>query len=234
MKTCVLTNNHHLWLLRGFVFCFNRFWSRNHLVQVFGFQPPAFALPANFEFVSLGPQLPAENWTDGLLAMLEYIDDELVLLMLEDYWLRARVDEQALACYRIYMETHSRADRILRLDLSGNRASNRRAQVYTASQELELVSTPPTARYQMSFQAAIWNRELLQSVLVPGESPWQAEVAGSERLCARPDLIVLGAREKVLDYAPVYRGRRGRMNLKHKIPGRLFRELRAAGCLERS
>ena len=80
----VLTNDKHLWLLDGFQYLWNKYCGLP--VTIYGFATPNNLQP-NFNFVSLGEQLPAEKWSNGLLKMLDMIEDDYFILMLEDFWL---------------------------------------------------------------------------------------------------------------------------------------------------
>lgn len=199
IPTYVLTNNHHLWLLYGFIYLWNKYCETP--VTIVGFDEPPPPLSRKFSFLSLGQQLPARQWTDGLLKMLDNIGHNYFILMLEDYWLY-----QYANIRRINDVARLMNDDILRIDLSGNRAS------YKSAVEIApgIVETPPGTPYQMSYQAAIWHKENLRSVLKKGENPWQSEVNGSRRV---GNLRVLGTKPAALYYQPVWRGLQGRWQL---------------------
>jgi hypothetical protein len=82
----------------------------------------------------------------------------------------------------------------------------------------------------MSYQAAIWNRDLLLEILVPKETAQESEVNGTKRLRGRDDIKVLGTLERPLVYQPVYRAHRNRMQL-DKIPAGQLNAMRERGYL---
>jgi len=205
----VLTNDNHLWLLRGFCHLWAKFYSADAPVTVCGYNPPPFALPANFTFRSLGPtNRPVEQWSDGLIQLCHECAYTHFVLMLEDYWLTARTDPRLVHAAWFTLHTSG----WLSIDLSGTRQAGKRARVVGQFAGGEYVETPPGTPYQMSFQAAIWNKARLLEILHPGETPWQVEVDGSQRVDAA-GLRVLGTRPALLHYKPVYRCKRGALNL---------------------
>lgn len=193
----LLTNNNHLWLLPGFTYLWNRYC--NQPVTVFGYDAPN-NLPDNFTFHSLGQQLPASQWSNGLLRLLDNAE-KYFILTLEDYWLYESVD-----MYKITTLSRLINDNVLRVDLSGNRASYKQAIEIMPNMVETFGGTP----YQMSFQAAIWHRDNLRKVLKKGENPWQAEINGSKRV---RNLRVLGTDKALLKYQPVWRSQQKRWQL---------------------
>ena len=89
----VLTNDNHLWLLNGFQYLWNKYCGLP--VTIYGFSEPDNLSPS-FNFRSLGEQLPASQWSDGLLRMLDDIDSDLFILLLEDYWLYEQVERNRI------------------------------------------------------------------------------------------------------------------------------------------
>lgn len=118
----VLTNDKHLWLLRPFAYLFNQFWGA--AVTVAGYGRPEFELPDNFSFVSIAPHnYPANRWSDGLIWVLNHMTRSHVILMLEDYWLNAPVNEGCVAM--MFRYAWQNPD-VLRIDLTADRVTNGR------------------------------------------------------------------------------------------------------------
>jgi len=223
----ILTNDKHLWLLKGFSYCFNLHCPKQ-VVNIWGFGYPDFALPENFQFHSLAENnYPAQRWSTALIEMCNQCDDYF-LFMLEDYWLIDKVD---LAGVNLMFGFIKQDPKALRIDLSGNRAAYVQSQYYDSVNGYDIVETPMRTPYQMSFQAAIWNRELLLSVLKEDETPWEAEINGSARLRNKANIKVLGAKDTLLKYQPVYRTREYKMQL-NKIPKKQLKQLDKVGYLQ--
>jgi len=229
LKICVLTSDNYLWALRPFSFLFNIFWSDRIRVNIFGFREPDFFLPVNFSFVSLrSEQYDHNSWSSGLLDMLDIIKVDHFILMLEDYWLYESVDSKDVADLYDYMVDHPD---VLRMDLSSERNSKRHVKVVDSYQGIQIVEAPPRTSYMMSFQAGIWNTNLMREIIVSHESPWDAEIRGTFRLWERPDMKVLGTRRQPLKYTPAVRRHKNGMNIK-RISRKLVSVMRRRGWLE--
>lgn len=209
MKTYCLTNENHYWLLPAFTHLFKMFWPWQALT-IAGYTRP----PQKFDgvpFYSIAAtNYPVQHWTNGLIEFLDRIQDEYLVLMLEDYWLSAPVRGNVAMLLNVIQSGYF-GDKFLRLDLSADRASH----AYLTHEPVagfDIISTPSYTPYQMSFQAAVWHRRNLLSILVPGETPWEAEINGSIRLRGS-EWLVLGTLQRPVQYTPVYRSKRKQLNL---------------------
>ena len=231
MIVTVFTNDNHLWLLQGFAYLFNRFWGKTQKVRVVGFNLPKFKLPTNFEFYSLGQvNLPATEWSTGIMQYLMDIDDDLVLFMLEDYWLYQPVNTNFVRKLWDGFYYIAGTKRLLRIDLTNDRCSRKQSREYPNKFNFNLIYTPPTTPYQLSFQTGIWDRIWLLDVLQFDEDPWTSEVQGSQRLLGRDDLWVVGTISRPVIYQPVYRTHRQTLQI-DRIPQPIIHELEERGCL---
>jgi len=177
MRVFVVTSDKYLWAVRPFAHLFNSFWSDKQEVVIIGFKRPDFGMPSNFSFYSVGPEnYPQSKWSNSLIEALSYLRDQYFVLMLEDYFICRQVDTQAIEELGIYM-TNERT--ILRADLTTDRlhakGDARDARDIGSHKHYDIIETPHGTPYQMSFQAGIWNRELLLQLLEPGKSPWEVE-----------------------------------------------------------
>lgn len=200
--------------MKGFCYLWNKYCSKFITVAHFN---PTPNLPINFNLILLGEQLPASQWSDGLLKMLDLIGHKHFILMLEDYWLYDYVDIQTVNALGRLIN-----DDILRIDLSGNRAAYNHIVLNNG-----LVETLPGTPYQMSYQAAIWHKDNLRKVLEKGENPWQSEINGSERV---GNLRVLGTKQAVMKYQPVWRSKQKRWQL-DKLNSQDLEYIRTKGWL---
>jgi len=211
MRVIVLTSDKYLHALKPFAWLFNRYWHSFQSVLVAGFTPPSFDLPANFKFHSLGSfaDYPVSRWSNALIKLLDEIKDEAFVLMLEDYWLTRPVNTEAVRmCYDYALQFES----ILRIDLTTDRLFSFGPRYpndvphYGNCGYLDLIKTEPDTAYQMSVMTAVWRRDNLRSVLIPGETPWQLEIDGTARTAKRNDLLVLGTRQWPVKHTLAYRG----------------------------
>jgi len=196
-----------------------------------GFNEPQFKLPRNFDFHSLGTtNLPANEWSTGLMNYLSVCHEELIVLMLEDYWLFRPVNIRLVNSLYDRFSGIANGKKVLRIDLTNDRAVRKQKRPYINQYGYDLIYTPPHTPYQMSYQAAIWDVATLFDCLKVNENPWQSEVNGTERLKHKSDIMVLGTENRPLVYKPVYRSKQNAMKL-DKIPQDIISELEERGCL---
>jgi len=130
------------------------------------------------------------DWSRGVRAMVERVETPAVLVVLEDFLLRRRVDTA---------EVLARVDDFFRLDAAYLRMRpfpppDVRLARFPAVGECE-----PGAPYRASMQAALWRREDLLALLRDGENPWEFEVYGARRSDAF-ERGFYSAHDDVLDY----------------------------------
>lgn len=110
-------------------------------------------------------------WADRCLDHLGQISEPVVLLWLEDFFLRRRVDTSLLLmAVRDFTCLDARVFRLV------SRPAPRQLLTGKYYGELEV-----GAAYRISTQAALWSKEFLKSMIVAGESIWQFEIKGSRR-----------------------------------------------------
>lgn len=196
MKVFVLTSDKYLGALQPFAWLFNRYWSAEQSVVVGGYVPPAFNLPANFDFYSIGDQkdYPVNKWSNGLIKLLEAYPNETVFcLMLEDYWLSRPVNRQAVRMLHDYMIQFGYT---LKIDLMTDRLYAAGMTDYGTCGYLDLIRSDPASQYHMSLMTGLWRRDQLLRFLIPDESPWDVELQGTPRVrAAANDVLVLGTRQ---------------------------------------
>lgn len=196
MRVIIYSSDKTAWALRPFAHFFNLYWSKDQRVSVFGNTAPSFDLPRNFTFASVGAFKPAQQWSNDLIAALRSISDDVICLMMDDYWLNRQVDQLAVKwCYE-YMQA---SPDVIRFDLTTDRLYARGITPYGAIGYLDVIKSDPHSPYNFSLQAALWRRELLLDVLVPNETPWEVEEMGTRRLMSKP-YLVLGTKQSPLHY----------------------------------
>jgi len=199
----VLTNRKHHWLLHGFAYLFNQFWSADQKVTVVSYGKNDLKLPANFGFHSMANEnYPVEKWSDGLIRFLRQINDDVFITLLEDFWLNAPVDtKKVMALYQWMQRTKGTEIEALRLELWRSVRSKKQTRFWGKIRDIPIVTTGSGAKYRMNLQSNIWNAFLLSKVLVPGETPWEVEIKGTERAA---ELNILGVEKTVVNYEPVF------------------------------
>lgn len=190
----VLTSDSYAWLLRGFLHQWNKYDRRS--ITVAGFTHPGKRIIGDTPFLSLGnfKNYPVDRWSDGLIKLLQVTKDDLVEIYLEDYWLMRSTNQQATSWAYEYMRVR---EDVLRMDLSSDRLY---AKSLRDAESIDCVDfIEAKGQYSLSFQASIWRKAALLDVLEPGETPWQTELNGTERVNASP-WRVMGTRQWPVKY----------------------------------
>jgi len=112
------------------------------------------------------------SWSERLLAALSRVHTPYILFLQEDYWLTSPVDTERVEEYVRVME---------RDDLSYIRLLAVPPPGLDSPSDPRLGIIARDSGYRTSTQIALWRREVLSELLVPGESVWQFELEGTPR-----------------------------------------------------
>lgn len=135
---------------------------------------------------------PARDWSNDTIAILKQIPERNVIILLEDYFVYAHPDQQLLDASVELLENKNATF----LRLACFPSDHFEDYAYDVMQDHpEFVVTRKEARYRVNLQAGIWDREKLTQLIVPGESPWAFETAGTKR-SRESNEVYLGVREK--------------------------------------
>jgi len=114
------------------------------------------------------------TWSECLKRGLSAIDNELVLYLQEDYFLKSKVNDNAIFNFAKLM----RSENIDCVHLTDQNTQG----PFTASSPYEgLWTINQESEYRISCQAAIWKREVLSSYIRTYESAWNFEDFGTTR-----------------------------------------------------
>lgn len=233
MKIVVLTSDKHTWLLHGFFHQWSKYANRYAPmeIEVAGFTKIHF-LPKYASFYSIGKfeDYPVQKWSDGLIRYLHSIPDELVLVLLEDYWMMRPINWRAVSVAYSYAMDHKD---IIRFDVAADRAFSRQNRYVETWGILDVCEAK--GEYSLSFQASLFRKDLLLEVLEPGETPWETELHGSQRLNQLPYRVV-GSYQWPLMYSIVMNKGQFDMEGNWMYPPRTlcledWTDLRKASCL---
>ena len=162
MKIIVTTSDAYHHVLPTFFYLFNKYWPGQQ-IELLGYKEPK-KIPDNCKFVSMGEQGTKEEWSTDLRAYFE-LQDEFFIWMMEDTFIKKRVNlEQMNFAYAMCYPT------IGRIDLTKD--VQKREHMVTKE---GLVYAHPKARYRLSTQPSIWNRDFLLTYLQEGMDPWTFE-----------------------------------------------------------
>jgi hypothetical protein len=113
-----------------------------------------------------------KTWSEMLIAALKQIEQDYVLLLLEDYFLLNRVNNDRF--YQLLSIAENTEAAFIRIfPVPG--------PDYDHPEFLEVGIIKKDSPYSISTQATIWNRKVLLRFLRPEESAWDLEIKGSKR-----------------------------------------------------
>lgn len=116
------------------------------------------------------------TWSENLMTLLNQVEEEYVLFMLEDFWLKANVDVKRLQRYEQWMKEDKDIGFICLVHQLDPSAENLMSKEYPDLIEYGL-GTP----YRVTTQGGLWRQDYLQSLLRKHESAWWFEMFGSKR-----------------------------------------------------
>lgn len=212
-RVVCMTADHQMHLLEPYAWLLNKYWVPNPPVLVCGFSEPKFDLPSNFSFWSIGnfDDFPAHKWSDAFIRVLDHLNDELFILMLEDYFIYRQVDTLGITMLADYMRQFTN---VLRIDLQTDRLYAKGGgqylfdyRTYGYCGHLDLIKSDPDSEYHLSLWGSMWRKELLKRFIIHGERAQTIELAGTRRLQEVGDeLLVLGTRQAPLKHTNIYGG----------------------------
>lgn len=212
-----MTSDKYIDAVRPFLWLLRRYWGHDNVpvnVLVAGFTPPDFDGGLNdfggnknvrAEFHSIGEfkDYPVDKWSDSLIALLNQIDDEYIILMLEDYWIIRGVNVPAIRLAHSYMKKYPKT---LKFDLAADRLYAKGAvRNFRFEGWLDIVKSDIESPYHMSLMTGMWNTGHLREILVPGWSPWDVEISGTTHLKNYPGLDVVGSEQWPIRHTLAFR-----------------------------
>jgi hypothetical protein len=234
LRTIVFTSDDYLHCLPGFAYLHNKHIGESQEAVVVCFKKGRSKLPDNFTKHSLGKQQDF-TWSSAAIEFLSSIDDPLVLLMLEDYFLQ-HADMGKIKALRDYMLAYPGIGKI---DLTNDRLKVAHKPHGTWRGGMKIIRSAHNASYTFSLQAALWRREFLLKYLDAEEDPWQMEKGASRRFAdeagrGRDKSIILGCEVPPMEYVNAIggEGNKPRVWDRVKFPLDLWTELAELGYVE--
>jgi hypothetical protein len=185
----VATSNAFLPMLKPFAYLFNEFWSPSQPVIILGYQSPDFDLPANFKFVSMGPQRGIKYWANDLKKYLSSLDFDYFIYSPEDMFLSRPVDFKSLGVLLDLAQELSPG----RIAL-GNAVANEKNQLYISRNDHDIIVQKQRSLYRLSLQWGIWRKDYFMKYLHSNFSQWDFEVQNMEA-AANDGTIILGCKD---------------------------------------
>ena len=123
------------------------------------------------DFVSIKCGLN-KNWSDRLHYALSNIDEDYVILMLEDFFLRSRIDNKKI---------HYFVNHIQKKKLNMIRLIKRPKGTLAVNNHPELMEIEKKNSFRVSTQGSIWNKKILINLIKKNETIWEFEEYGTKR-----------------------------------------------------
>lgn len=167
MRIVVFTCDAYSWLIPTFLHFYKKMWPDNPYQTDFVTETKDIGQASTF-FTGKIP------WPDGAIKYFKSTDEEIFLLLLEDYIIKEPIDTD-----RIKM-----AESLCRDDIGCVRLNPRdrlRRHLFDAGIE-GFKEYPLDKPYSISLQPSIWQKKFLFEFLKKGEDVWQVENEGSIRI----------------------------------------------------
>ena len=121
----------------------------------------------------LNQDLKNVSWTDRMIETLKHVDSDYVMLTCEDNFIVSPVDQAAFERAFDIIKKHRR---ISMLSFAGKLRSDEKTKWIGDFGRISM-----RKRYRVVLDTAIWRKDALLRNLIPGESPWEFEINGTER-----------------------------------------------------
>jgi hypothetical protein len=175
IKVYIPTCDNYLWLIKPFMFLFNKFWDKSIEVVYLGYNPPNFPLPSNCKFISLGKDDNLKHYSNDLRKYFESIDDEYVIMTVDDTFL---VDYTNVNLYNTILKYLEVNKKVGRVGLSRDLATRSHYHLDTID-GIEIVNASRDAENRISVAWSLYKRKFLIKLLKPGRTPWTLESEGT-------------------------------------------------------
>lgn len=126
---------------------------------------------------------PWPTWSESLIRCLGQVRTEFVLFILDDCFINAPVQSQALQWCAGRMRERGYSNITV--------TEHGRQRPAGPGPETKLLAIRQDAKYRLSTSPALWRVDALRRYLRPAENAWQFEVFGSWRARRSPDTLLL-------------------------------------------
>ena len=120
-----------------------------------------------------GKNLDGVSWTDRMIETLKRVDSDFVMLTCEDNFIVSPVDNDKFEQAFSIIKSHRN---ISMLSFAGKLRADEKTKWIGDFGRVSM-----RKRYRVVLDTAIWRKDALMRNLIPGESPWEFEINGTER-----------------------------------------------------
>ena len=165
MKILVLSCDNNNDTFEPFHHCIEKYW-KNHPEIIYSTETIQ-----NPYYKTISKNYPLEQWTKRIRETLKEIDDNKILVMIDDCFVRNKVDEE-----RIKYACDNLKDNIAMFNFEKSFDSNDEETNLKGFKKRKHGSP-----YEVSIMCGLWNKEKLVNVLQGEHNPW--EVEGNQNNC---------------------------------------------------
>lgn len=180
----ILSCDKYSSLWQPFFLRFNKYWpnKKEPRYLITNHKEPIYE---NTKTICIGEDV---DWSSNLLRALEQVNSEYVFIILDDVFLKRAIDQKFLSDILNFIQKYN--PNYLN---TKPRPKPRGPEKGDLARELVKGS-----HYRSSITNAFWKKEILQNILIPGESPWQFEKIGVQRSNIYSDFY--GTKKSLLFY----------------------------------
>jgi hypothetical protein len=172
MKVIVTTSGGYEHLVKIFTYLFNKNWGPYQQVELVGYEEPK-DLPDNFTFYSLGKQKPGKHNFSNDLRPYFKMQEQWFIWIFEDTFVRG-INLELMRTLRKLLPFTS----VGRINLS-TETMKQKHKGFAVIDGYAIYENTNDAKYRLSTQPSIWNRDYLLQYLKPNLSPWEFETQKS-------------------------------------------------------
>jgi hypothetical protein len=179
LKIIIPACDKYMHAVEGLMYTLDKYFNIDNKIILLGYSEPKFKLSDNWEFISLGVDTGAGNWSNDLLKFFETFKDEYFINMIEDALMTrpAKIDKIKMAFD--YMLKNREVKKVFLHGSLTHHSTSRMlgGTVLTPVAELnnEFYDVNQISNYRSSLQSAIWNRDYFLTILKPNHDPWMFE-----------------------------------------------------------
>jgi hypothetical protein len=163
----------------GFLHYFKKNFQIDNIKKYFCNEEKKINLDNNWSQLLTGK----EEWSNRLIYILNNIKDEYVIYIQEDVWIKDEMDYNFLnSCYQYIKEKNLDV-----LYICPAEVGNTYSDLFKSDTLLgyDVNGFNENSNYILNHQFGVWRRTSFLENLIEGESPWQNEKIGTQRLIKR-------------------------------------------------
>ena len=182
----ILTSDKGISTIKGFQYCFNKYWSSTQKVTILGYKKPEFKLHDNFKFISLGVDKGADYIGGDLIKFFNSIEDEHFIFSVDDFFLIRNVNIKVLDFIK------KEINNVGRFSLT-DQVSNKPHTVIQKQDGFEIIEMSQNAEYRKSAVWSMWSKDYFLKYFKDIMNLWQWELDTS---CQGDNYTVIGTTGK--------------------------------------